>query len=87
MDLRLKRCRKVNDLDPGLQRILCDVLKTEDITFADSIESVDLWDSMMHMEIMVALEKNYPVRIEPEEIIELTSVMAIQEYLRAKGAL
>ncbi len=87
MDVKLKRCRKVNDLDPGLQRILCDVLKIEDITFADSIESVDLWDSMMHMEIMVALEKNYPVRIEPEEIIELTSVMAIQEYLRAKGAL
>lgn len=87
MDVRLKRCRKVNELDPGLQRILCDVLKIEDITFRDRIESVDLWDSMMHMEIMVVLEKNYPVRIEPEEIIELTSVMAIQEYLRAKGAL
>lgn len=77
----------MNNLDPGLQKILCDVLKIEDILLVDSIETIDLWDSMMHMEIMVALEKNYPVRIEPEEIIELTSVRAIQEYLRSKGAL
>jgi acyl carrier protein len=74
-------------LDDGLRRILCDVLKNDDIKYEDTIETVDLWDSMMHMEVMVAIENSYKVRIEPGEIVALTSVKAIQEYLRSKGAL
>ena len=74
-------------LDDGLRRILRETLKSDDIKYEDTIETVDLWDSMMHMEVMVAIENSYKVRMEPGEIIALTSVKAIQEYLRSKGAL
>ena len=52
---------------------------------SDSIETIALWDSIGHMELMAAIEVKCGVRIEPEEIITLTSVSAIQKYLEEKS--
>ena len=52
---------------------------------SDSIETIALWDSIGHMELMAAIEVKCGVRIEPEEIINLTSVSAIQKYLGEKS--
>ncbi len=51
---------------------------------SDSIETIALWDSMGHMELMAAIEVKCKIRIEPAEIINLISVSAIQKYLGDK---
>lgn len=77
----------MDNLNPRLKKTLTEALKEPEIGYEDSIESIGLWDSMMHMEIMVALEKEFAIRIEPDEIIKLTSVKTIQKYLNGKGVL
>jgi acyl carrier protein len=42
------------------------------------------WDSMGHMDLMVALETKYGVEISAETISQLTSVAAIMEHIQAK---
>lgn len=77
----------MDTLNPRLKKMLTEVLEEPEIGFEDGIESIGLWDSMMHMEIMVAIEKEFAIRIEPDEIIKLTSVKTIQKYLNEKGVL
>ncbi len=40
------------------------------------------WDSMAHMDLMVALESSFGVEINAENISKLTSIPAILEHLQ-----
>ena len=41
------------------------------------------WDSMGHMEVLVALEKEYGVEVTAETITNLVSVVAIVQHIEA----
>ncbi len=70
-----------------LKKLLLDTLQINEIKYEDSIEEIDRWDSMGHMELIIALEKKYSIRVEPADIVRLTSVKAIQDYLEMKNML
>ena len=53
-----------------------------DATSSDTVES---WDSMNHIHLVVALEAEFGVSFEPEQAVELTSVGAITQALVALG--
>ena len=54
---------------------------TPELAFGD----LPQWDSMGHMEVMMALEQHYDVEINADTIAALTSVPAICAYLKEKG--
>ncbi len=74
-------------IDNTLKKILSEVLSRNHICLDDSIDTIEEWDSMLHMELIIALEKSYSVRVEPEDIVKLTNVKSIQDYLNNKGLL
>jgi acyl carrier protein len=51
----------------------------------DDADSTTLagWDSLRHIELMLALESELGVRIPTESMLELTSLKSIAEYLDA----
>jgi len=74
-------------IDSTLKNILSGVFSQNNICLDDSIDTIDVWDSMLHMELIIALEESYSIRIEPEDIVTLTDVKSIQDYLNNKGLL
>jgi acyl carrier protein len=54
---------------------------TEDL----SIDSVPGWDSMAHVGLILALQKEFGVSIPPADAMELTSIENIIKYLASKG--
>ena len=52
-----------------------------------SIGNIDGWDSLGHMRLILALENKFDIKFDYSEIVELSSVEAIQEFLRKKGKL
>ena len=50
---------------------------TEDL----SIDNVPGWDSMAHVGLILALQKEFAISIPPADAIELTSVKNIIRYL------
>jgi acyl carrier protein len=56
---------------------------TEDL----SIDSVPGWDSMAHVGLILALQKEFGVSISPADAIELTSVKNIIQYLANRAVL
>lgn len=56
----------------------------EDLTAVSSPETVASWDSLQHLNLIVALEQAFGVEFTPEEIERTMSLEAIVEVLGAK---
>jgi acyl carrier protein len=54
---------------------------TEDL----SIDNVPGWDSMAHVGLILALQKEFAISIPPVDAIELTSVKNIIQHLAKHG--
>ena len=52
------------------------------ITEATGSETLEAWDSMHHIHLIVALEAEFGVCFDPDRALELTSVGAIEQALR-----
>lgn len=66
--------------------LLADALRVDPGEIGPDTQFGDLpqWDSMGHMEVMVALEKEYGVEITAESITELVSVPLIVAHIEGK---
>lgn len=77
----------MSSLELKLTGVIADLFKlnTEDVPEA-SMESVDEWNSLSHIELMMALEEEFEViNITSDEIVEMTTYASIKRTLQAKG--
>lgn len=51
-----------------------------------SNETIESWDSLQHLNLVLALEQEFGVQFEPEEMERMTSVGRIVELLETKAA-
>jgi acyl carrier protein len=56
------------------------------LTAATEAADVKGWDSASHLVLMMAIEEEFDVSFELDEVIELTSIGKIAEALDAKAA-
>ncbi len=55
------------------------------ITETTRDEDIAAWDSLGHVNLMMALEQTFDVMLEVEDFSKLNSVPAIIEYLKEHG--
>jgi acyl carrier protein len=55
------------------------------ITSSTVSTDVEKWDSLGHLQVCMALEAEFGISPELEELAELDSVAAIVDYVRAAG--
>ena len=72
----------------NMDQIVADVLemKVEDVSDDISPTSATNWDSMRHIELVLALESNFGVKFSTSEIVLINSVGSARDLLRRKGA-
>ena len=70
----------------GIKEILADVLElpNEKIDEATTMENVDTWDSLRHMEIMLAIEGKFGIQFEPDELVDMTTYCEIVKLVSQK---
>jgi acyl carrier protein len=71
----------------SLRDLLADILEVspEQVTPELSTETIDTWDSYRHLQVILALEGEYGVQLDPQRVPELTSVSLLQQELEKKG--
>jgi len=71
------------DLNQQVQAVLVEALKVEPelVTLELAFGDIPQWDSMGHMEVMMLLEENFGVEINPDTIATLVSVPEICIYI------
>lgn len=47
-----------------------------------SMDSEELWDSLKHIEVIMTLEEEFDISINPQDIQKLTSFKAIAEIIK-----
>jgi acyl carrier protein len=72
----------------SLREIFADTLELspDEITPELDTDSAETWDSFRHLQLMLAIEGEYSVQFDPQQIPDLTSVARILEALKVKGA-
>lgn len=66
-----------------LKRIMEEILEVE-VNEQTASENTENWDSLAHMKLIIALEENFELTIEAQEILQLMSYQKIMEYLKGK---
>lgn len=69
-----------------VQRIAADVFSVPvaQINAESSAHTIETWDSLQHLNFVLAVEQEFGVRFTPEEIEKLISVNTVVEMLEAK---
>jgi acyl carrier protein len=69
-----------------VQGIVADLfsMPMPEITLETSSDTINSWDSLQHLNLMLALEQEFGVQFAPEEMEKLTSVQSIVRLLDLK---
>ena len=79
----------MTDPDPLLdeiRRMVADVfqVRLDTVTAESTSETVPGWDSLHHLNLVLALEQTYDLPFDPLEAAELTGVQAVVDAVRSK---
>jgi len=61
------------------------LIDAQEVTSESSPDSIPAWDSLGHLNLVLALEQKFGLTFEPEQVPQLTSVQTIAEAVEAKG--
>jgi acyl carrier protein len=64
-----------------LEKIFQDAFGIERLTDDMSIETVEGWDSMAHVALIMTLQNEFNITITPARAVELTDVSSIKQLL------
>ena len=72
----------------SLRDIVADTLEIEpeEVTPETSTDSVESWDSFRHLQLILSVEGEYGVQLDPQVVPDLTTVAKLQAALQQKGA-
>ena len=59
-------------------------VQAEEVQLTSGPEDIKGWDSTAHMRLMVRLEEAFPVSLDIEEIVEMVTIQAIIDTIKAK---
>lgn len=72
----------------SLTKLIASVLgiPSEEVNDELSFESIPEWDSLNHVNLMLALEADYGTEIDEDTMVELSSVAAIRAFVSQSTA-
>jgi len=75
-----------NKLAERIKKVMSAVFEIpeEQINSASSSDTVDSWDSLKHMNLVVALEEEFGVQFSDDDILEMLNFMLIKEIISSK---
>ena len=75
-----------------VRRLAADILKltVDEVPATATRDTLPVWDSLAHVNLVLAVEQHFDVQFLPEEMLEMLSIelvaMLVDEKLSARGA-
>ena len=64
-----------------IKKVMKDNFKLKDIPDNISQKNCSVWDSLHHLQLVVGLETEFNISIEPEDIAEMQSIEDIEKVI------
>ncbi len=79
---------EMESIQDQVQDIFRDILDQESLTLtsATTASDVDGWDSLTHIQLIVAIEKRFKVKFSSKEILSWKNIGELLNSLHTKGA-
>lgn len=76
------------ELQESLNRIFCEVFDDEDIKIAPEMTSNDIdgWDSLSHVNLIVAVESHFNIRFTQKELLAMKNIGDLHDAIMRKIA-
>ena len=76
----------MSDIDQRVKQVAADVFgaSADQITPDSSPQTIESWDSVQHLNLVLALESELNVRIDPEEIERMKTIGDVIALVREK---
>jgi acyl carrier protein len=70
-----------------LRQLICEVLLIDDDQYQDQYgpDEIDSWDSLATVRIATALNAEFGVTVEPEQMVAFNNIGDIRQFCRASG--
>ena len=69
------------ELDVKLDVLLKKVFKIQKINLEGSIEDISEWDSLTHVQLISAIEKEFKIKIKFDDVMIMTSIPIIKKKI------
>ena len=74
-------------MEDRIFRVVSDVLgvPVEKVTYDSSPDTISAWDSLSHINLILALEAEFAISLSPDDVLEMLSVGLIRTILAEKA--
>ena len=70
-----------NEIDSKLEKLLKETFQIEKISLDFSMEDIPEWDSFKHIELIIVIEKEFKIKLEHTDTIEMVSIPIIKSKI------
>ena len=70
-----------NEIDSKLEKLLKETFQIEKISLDFSMEDIPEWDSFKHIELIIAIEKEFKIKLELTDTIEMASIQILKRKI------
>lgn len=72
---------KTNNIDKKLGKIVKDTLQSKKVTLESAMEDIPEWDSLKHIQLIIAIEEEFKITIDFSDTLDMTSIPAIKNKI------
>ena len=70
-----------NEIDSKLEKLLKETFQIEKISLNLSMDDIPEWDSFKHIELIIAIEKEFKIKLEYTDTTEMVSIPIIKSKI------
>jgi len=72
---------KTNNIDKRLEKIVKETLQSKKVTLESSMEDIPEWDSLKHIQLIIAIEEEFDITINFSDTLDMTSIPSIKNKI------
>ena len=70
-----------NEIDSKLEKLLKETFQIDKISLDFSMDDIPEWDSFKHIELIIAIEKEFKIKLEYTDTTEMVSIPIIKSKI------
>ena len=77
----MKKILNKENIDKKIEKIANDVFQCKNVTLESSMEDIPEWDSLKHIQLIIAIEETFDITIDFSDTLDMTSMQAIKKKI------